>query len=242
MTEDPTPPAGPEPVDSPAGAPQLEDGLVRPTLDRVADAATALRDLHLHRDQTSTLIRWLIRKRCGLSATAPASWDGDDCQTFAEDMLAVPGPGEKKYYNPFNGSTMGSARSDWAIQTLYTQLSRQMAQPEKALYQPAAEQGTTGGGDTEGRLRFQQSVISPDAYLAGLQGLLGEKRVPLRDLAIWRYRYESFPPDITEEQLIGQFLGEFNVTEEEREALFTIDAAALGTPANGTAESGGVGQ
>lgn len=205
--------------------PPTPQGQVRLTLERVAAAADALGAIRLQRAQTSAFIRWLVRKRAGLTATAPAIWDGAVCESYAQDMLAVPGSGDLRYYNPLNQTAMGTDRSDWPIQVLFSQLLRERNKLEQRLYKPA-EALPTGLDGPRGRVTYRQEVLSPEAYASGLEKMLPTRKVPIADLAVWRYRYTPLSEGVTETDLVDRFIAEFNISDDERDILFANPASA----------------
>lgn len=228
---DATPAAAGEPAEQDeAGAHELTEGKVRLSLDRVVNAARSLVGLRLKRAETAAFLRWLARKRAGMTVTTPAVWDNAFCIRFAQDLLAVPGEGAAEYYNPFNGSRLGSDASDWPIQVLYSQLHRQRNKSEQPLYrEPEAVEPIRPPAEGERRLAaYRQEVTSAESYNTGLAHLLSTP-VPLRELAVWRYRYDELDGDIDEDQLVARFLAEFNISDEERDALFTLEAPTLVT-------------
>ena len=190
---------------------------MQPSLDRIERAVVALGSAQLGRGASANLIRWLAVKWAGVGHDTAVVVDRAVTVEFANLYFAVPGMDPYRWFDPFTGNwSKIQANGGWPVGSVLTQIKRPPPSLKGVLvseeHPPAA----------------MVALPPSDEYLVALHTLLPPgRRVPLADLAIWRYRFgipESLEEDSpTEEALADALAAEFNLSTPERSILFTED-------------------
>jgi hypothetical protein len=192
---------------------------VKVSTARAAEAAAQLAGVGMRRDD-ATLIRWLLLKWKGCSVGRPVSIGYADCTTFTDLYFAVPGRADLPHFNPFAPDWRSGGRTNWAIQTICTQLQR-LNQAEQRMYEPPERPEEPTGEAAAWQMSFRDA----ERYLVGLRRLMGERRMPLTELALWRYRDEPLERGTTEEDLAVRLADELHLSGEELAAVFDVPEA-----------------
>ena len=184
------------------------------SLDRVAAAVEALSACALGRTNAQ-FIRWLYLKRNGFPGVDPVSVTSTGCKEFAKDFFEVYEGSTYPYFVPFSKQWMAGKGTDWPVQTIYTQFQR-INQKEQTLYESPTLAPRTKGSDASTEIR-----CGPD-YKENLSSLLPEAcKVPILEMAVWRYRKESWKKTPTDSDLIEKLETELNLTtDDEKRAVF----------------------
>jgi hypothetical protein len=186
-------------------------------LPRVQAASGALKAVGLGR-RDAPVIRWLMLKWLGLRADTTVTLTGPGAEEFAKNFFYFPVDDRYGYFNPFAGRWFTKHPSDWAVQTLYTQLTRGgLGQRETLLYDLPARVTTP---DNKEAFNFRARPRA--GYLKGLTDLMKSERLPARELAVWRFRVTAV--GTTEfVDLVVNLMGELGVDQEEFDAVFLED-------------------
>jgi hypothetical protein len=75
---------------------------------------------------------------------------------------------------------------------------------------------------------FSDALIHPtktewgwrEDYVQRLAGHLDGQRIPAFDLAVWLFRYENWPEDVTTDTIISRLFTEYSISESEIDGLF----------------------
>lgn len=190
---------------------------MRPSLDRIDRAAESLANVQLGRG-ASNLIRWLAVKWAGgRPGGMPTVLTGATVTDFCNLFFAVPGQDPYRWYDPFTaGWSKMSANGGWPIGSVLTQIKRPGGTLKALLNTSDSAAGRRGA--------VQVELPSVDRYLHVLSNIIANvDRVPMRDLAIWRYRFgipAELGANITEVALADALVVELNLSGEERLAIF----------------------
>lgn len=197
--------------------------------ETVEEAVQKLKDTGLGRTQAS-LWRWLLLKSQGLGPNTTATFTSERCTEFADRWVRVHGLGdERTIFQPFDGAwAWAEGKTAWSVQTLYTQLNRQVTKREREIWHAAEDTGTPG--------LWSISGADPSSYAQGLKALF-KKRVPLVPLAVWRYRTDELPEDTDEQTLAQRLVDELELTAAELNAVFSDDRPEV-TPADEADDEG----
>jgi hypothetical protein len=190
---------------------------VKVSTARAAEAAGRLAEVGMRRDD-ATLIRWLLLKWKGCGVGKPVSIGYGDCTTFTDLFFAVPGRGDYPHFNPFASDWRSGVGTNWAIQTICTQLQR-LNQTEQRMYEAPERPDEP---EPEAATTWQMSFRPAERYLAGLGRLMRERRVPVVELALWRYRDESLEEGTMEEDLAVRLVEELHLSQDEVSAVFSV--------------------
>ncbi|MGY1635427.1 AAA family ATPase [Geodermatophilus sp. SYSU D00742] len=189
---------------------------MRISKERVVQAAEQLRDLHLGRPSFA-LISWLAAKWAG-AASVPIDVTSDDYKSFADRFFGVAGLEPFKWYDPFTPQWCADAgNGGWPVGTVWTQNKPNRMSAKLSVVLETSNDRKVGGVQTMAIATRQQD----SGYLDGLRAIVpAQKRVPLLELAVWRYR-SAVPDGVTSTlQLARELSNELHLTAEERTAIF----------------------
>ncbi|MGR6967006.1 AAA family ATPase [Geodermatophilus sp. URMC 61] len=182
----------------------------------MAQSAERLRDLRLGRPSFA-FISWLAAKWAGAAAT-PMDVTSDDYKSFADRFFGVTGPGPFKWYDPFTPQWCADAgNGGWPVGTVWTQNKPNRMSAKLSAILETSNDRRVGGVQT---MAIATRAGSP-GYFAGLQAVVpAEKKVPLLELAVWRYRSAVPPGATSHRQLVEILADELHLTPEERALVF----------------------
>lgn len=183
---------------------------MQPTVERVVEAADALKQLRLGRD-ASTLIRWMAVKFTADAGTPVVRVTSAMVTTFCGEYFAVPGQAPHVWFDPFgSGWQLVSTNKGWPVGTVWSRL-KQSNNKQRAMF----EVTPVAGGHA---LDVQPRAAG---YMAALQSVVpADNRVPAVDLAVWRFRF-GLPTGVESEDTIVEALAEeLHLTDDERATVF----------------------
>jgi len=187
-------------------------------LPRVEAAVSALEAVGLGR-RDAPVIRWMMLKSLGIEADLATPLTIHGAQGFAHDFFEFDVDERYGYFNPLSGQWFTRHPSDWGVQTLYTQLTRGgLSQREAPLYE-VPQKITTAADKDVWAFRTRPRA----AYLKGLGDLFRDDRLPVAELAVWRFRESELPDEATISGLAVRVLAELNVDPKEFEVVFMPD-------------------
>jgi hypothetical protein len=212
------------------------DSTFRLSSGTVQAAAERLAEVSLSRDE-ATLIRWLLLKTRGALPGQALTIDSEDCRGFVATYFGVEGHPGLPFFSPFGGRGQSAWKAggttNWAVQTIYTQFQR-LNQTEQRLYQPPIRIQPAAGE----LVKWQITLVTEPDYSQGLERLMGKRRVPLVDFAIWRYRDEEFAANEADTgALCRKLISELQLLEAELYAVFSggepyLDACVDAAPSS----------
>ncbi|MDT0276076.1 AAA family ATPase [Blastococcus goldschmidtiae] len=144
--------------------------------------------------------------------------DSTQITTFCDLYFAVPGHDEHPWYDPFGAAwPKNQPNGGWPVGSVLTQLRRPNAKLRAAMI-------TTVSGSVA-NVEFRPD----DDYFAALDGMVPPaRRIPLRELAVWRYRFGTpaeLAADADVTSLVEALLTELHLSEGERARIFTDQTA-----------------
>ncbi|MGY1914041.1 AAA family ATPase [Blastococcus sp. SYSU DS0973] len=191
---------------------------MKPSLSRVERAADQLAALDLGRN-SATLIRWLAVKWAGgRPGNGDVALTRESAEKFCAEYFGVPNEGDYKWYNPFNSTwSKMQPNGGWPVGSVLTQLQRPSGRLQAILT------STTSDGVVRVRLHPQAKYAEGLAEIAPR-----DHRIPLSELAVWRYRFglpQGIGGDVDDLALADSLALELNLSQEERHAIFSEEAA-----------------
>lgn len=184
------------------------------TAQRVATAATALGQLGINRLQSNPLVQFLVvtslRSNPGEQRVRLSP---DDVTDFCERWFAVEGHEGRPWFVPMGpGWVKMAPNRGYPVGTVWSTLIESSAKRDQVFHAqvlPSSER--------------EVSLEEEPKLLAGLRALVhsggADRRLPLRELAVWRFRLAELADDVNIEDLERQILEELKLTEEEQRVL-----------------------
>lgn len=192
---------------------------------RVASAAASIGHLGINRNQANPLIQFLVVSSCRAQLgdrqvlLTPADFTG-----FCERWFAVPGHDERPWFVPIGSSwNKMTGNGGYPIGTLWSTIIESSAKRDQVFHAQALS--------PQEREVSLEEVGKIDAGLAGLvrSGDV-DRRLPLRELAIWRHRLEPLEDDAEIEDLEAEVLAELQLTDKEQAILLSPPSSADPSP------------
>lgn len=182
---------------------------------RVAAAATALQQVGTSRHQVNPLIQFLLVSSCRENpGDQQVLLSPHQVTTFCDAWFEVPGHADMPWFVPLgnNGWNREATNGGYPIGTVWSTLDRSSGKRNKVFKAQALSPNER-----------QVSLESGQALLDGLAGLVTagsiNRKLPLRELAIWRFRADELPDDIEIKALEEQLVTELKLTVGERAVL-----------------------
>lgn len=193
---------------------------MKPELQRVVAASEALSALRLGTRNSFTVVCWMAAKFAGADADQRSQILTEDVQRFCDTYFRVSGLDGIDWFEPLSERWNGgadNANGGWPVGTVWTQMpkNRSSAALRRILDAdtPSKEAGV---------MQMAVSTRSGEAsYVPGLSALVPPaKRIPLMELAIWRYRFGVPEGASDASHLVDAMVEELHLNAEERATVF----------------------